>query len=93
MSYYGDSEDLNAPASGGMAYPIITQPTQPLGAKAGAAWLNTTTNVLSVYDGTKWIASSSSSTLPPANAADELLISTGVGQTWTPNNTIFLGNF
>lgn len=93
MSYYGDSEPLVVPPSGGMSYPVITQPTQPLGAKAGAAWLNTTTNVLSIYDGTKWIASTSPSALPNATKGDELLISTGPGQTWTPNDTIFLGNF
>ena len=93
MSYYGDAEPLNVPPVGQMSYPVVTQPTQPLGAKKGAAWMNTTTNVLSVYDGTKWVSVTSTSTLPDATKADELLISTGAGQTWTPNDTIFLGNF
>jgi hypothetical protein len=93
MSYYGDVSDLGGSPSGGFDYPIITQPTQPIGVQKGAGWMNTTTGAFSVFDGAKWIAVVSKSSLPPANAADELLISTGPGNTWTPNNTIFLGNF
>lgn len=94
MSYYGDAEDLIPTPPTGSSYPVATSATAPLGAKAGQAWMNTTTNVLSVYDGTKWVAiTTSGSGVPPATAADQLLISTGAGNTWTPNNTIFLGNF
>lgn len=93
MSYYGDAEPLVPTPPVGTSYPVVTQGTAPLGATKGMAWMNTNTSVLSVYDGTKWVATSAPSALPPANAADELLISTGAGQTWTPNNTIFLGNF
>ena len=93
MSYYGDAEPLVPTPPVGTSYPVVTQPLAPLGATKGMAWMNTTNNTLSIYDGTKWVSVTAKSTLPPANAADELLISTGPGNTWTPNNTIFLGNF
>ena len=93
MSYFGDSSPLNTPPPGAVSYPITTQATAPSSPTKGMAWLNTGTNTLSIYNGASWVAVQGGSGLPAATKADELLISTGAGNTWTPNDTLYLGNF
>ena len=83
------------PNPAGTGSPTIVSATAPAVKELGTTWLNTTNNVLSVWDGAAWVVTSSTSTstaLPNANKHGDLLIANRK-LVWQPNNQLDMGRY
>lgn len=92
MSSYGD-------ASSGGTIGAIVLPTPPFSPGFGALWLNAVTGALSVWNGTAWMpvgvstGAGGAAALPPAGAADQVLMSNAPGVIYSARSTINLGSY
>jgi hypothetical protein len=59
-----DVVPYTGPTPSPTSFPIVVSPVAPSPPTLGAGWLNSTTNVLSVFDGAAWVPASGGTTTP-----------------------------
>jgi len=86
MSSYGDILDA-------VTTPPIASVTPPVAPQAGALWFDTNAKQLYIWNGFAWVGAGGVASLPPAAAADQVLMSNGAGTVYSARSAINLGNY